>query len=172
MSRSKTKTQKKKQKIGLQRFSTPVPGPKKKPDNTHAHKNRTGRESNREATEKQRREPETRRNRERATSATRKAQPGTSTEKKQKIGEFYQQLFGWHCLEIEIVEQKALLLMIDEEVSQFILCAESPNPINAPGYDHLGFLFETRDEVDALLAKCKVLQRTILKFRSRSMRTF
>ena len=82
-----------------------------------------------------------------------------TAEKKQQIGEFYQQLFGWHCLEIEIVEQKALLLMIDEEVSQFILCAESPNPISSPGYDHLGFLFETRDEVDALLAKCKVLQK-------------
>jgi hypothetical protein len=85
---------------------------------------------------------------------------GTLTEeKKQQIGDFYLQLFGWNSLEIEIVEQKALLLMIDEEVSQFILCAESPNPIQSPGYDHLGFLYESRDEVDALLTKCKALQK-------------
>jgi hypothetical protein len=87
------------------------------------------------------------------------AEGALTAEKKRQIGDFYQQLFGWNSLEIEIVAQKALLLMIDEEVSQFILCAESPNPIQSPGYDHLGFLFETREEVDALLSKCKDLQK-------------
>lgn len=81
----------------------------------------------------------------------------TATKKK-AIGDFYQQLFGWNTLEVEIVGQKALLLMIDEEVSQFILCAESPKPIHSPGYDHLGLLFETREEVDQLLEKCKAMQ--------------
>jgi hypothetical protein len=82
-----------------------------------------------------------------------------TADKKRQIGEIFHQLFGWTSLEVEIVEQKALLLMIDEEVSQFILCAESPNPIHSPGYDHLGFLFESREEVDVLLAKCKALQK-------------
>lgn len=80
-------------------------------------------------------------------------------EKKQQITAFYNELFGWNTIEIEIMEQKALLIMIDEEVSQFILLAESPNPINSPGYDHLGLLFESRAEVDEMLAKCKAFQQ-------------
>ena len=83
-----------------------------------------------------------------------------NAEVKKKIGDFYKDLFGWDNLEVEIVEQKALLLMLDPEVSQFILCAESPNPMRSPGYDHLGLLFETRAEVDQLLAKVKALQAT------------
>lgn len=81
-----------------------------------------------------------------------------TAETKEKIGDFYRELFGWDSLEVEIVEQKALLIMLDPEVSQFILCAESPNPMQSPGYDHLGLLFETRAEVDALLEKAKALQ--------------
>lgn len=81
-------------------------------------------------------------------------------EKKQQISDFYQDVFGWNTMEVEIVGQQALLMMLDEEVSQFILLAESPKPIHSPGYDHLGLLFETREEVDALLAKCKNLQQT------------
>lgn len=77
---------------------------------------------------------------------------------KREIGEFYQALFGWNSLEVEIVGQQALLLMLDDEVSQFILCAESPKPIHAPGYDHMGLLYASREEVDALLARAKELQ--------------
>ncbi len=81
-----------------------------------------------------------------------------SSSLKQQINDFYQAVFGWSTLEIDIVGQQALLIMIDEEVSQFILCAESPKPISAPGYDHLGLLFDSREEVDAVLHKCKQLQ--------------
>lgn len=77
---------------------------------------------------------------------------------KQEIQSFYRELFGWNAMEIDIVGQKALLLMLDEDVSQFILCAESPKPMHSPGYDHLGLLFDTREEVDALLDKAKALQ--------------
>lgn len=87
------------------------------------------------------------------------AEGSLTAEKKQQITDFYQELFGWNTLEIDIVGQKALLLMLDEEVSQFILLAESPKPIHSPGYDHLGLLFETREEVDKLLAACKAKQK-------------
>lgn len=79
-------------------------------------------------------------------------------KKKQAITEFYKQLFGWDTVEVEIVGQKALLLMLDPDVSQFILCAESPNPIQSTGYDHLGLLFDSREEVDSILAKAKRMQ--------------
>jgi hypothetical protein len=56
---------------------------------------------------------------------------------------------------VNIVGQNALLLRVDPEVSQFILVAESPKPMQSPGYDHLGVLLESRAEVDALLEQCK-----------------
>ncbi|MFT5033314.1 MAG: hypothetical protein ACI89D_001592 [Bermanella sp.] len=77
---------------------------------------------------------------------------------KEEIQNFYQELLGWSAMEIEIVGQKALLLMLDGEVSQFILCAESPKPMSSPGLDHLGLLFDDRAEVDALLVKAKAMQ--------------
>ena len=84
---------------------------------------------------------------------------GTLDDKlKAEIQTFYSELFGWNGLEIDIVGQKALLLMLDSEVSQFILCAESPKPMASPGLDHLGLLFDSRAEVDALLAKAKAMQ--------------
>tara|TARA_R100000687_G_scaffold83122_1_gene84803 strand:- start:1034 stop:1486 length:453 start_codon:yes stop_codon:yes gene_type:complete len=84
---------------------------------------------------------------------------GTLTDTlKAEIQAFYKELFGWDGLEIDIVGQKALLLMLDSEVSQFILCAESPKPMSSPGLDHLGLLFDNRAEVDALLAKAKAMQ--------------
>lgn len=84
---------------------------------------------------------------------------GTLTDTlKTEIQAFYKALFGWDGLEIEIVGQKALLLMLDSEVSQFILCAESPKPMSSPGLDHLGLLFDSRAEVDALLTKAKAMQ--------------
>lgn len=84
---------------------------------------------------------------------------GTLTsELKQEIGSFYGELLGWQSMEIEIVGQQALLLMLDESVSQFILCAESPKPIQSPGYDHMGLVFDTREEVDAVLRKARQMQ--------------
>ena len=38
---------------------------------------------------------------------------------------------------------------------QFILVAEHKRPLQAPGYDHLGLLCETRAEVDELLEQCQ-----------------
>ncbi len=38
---------------------------------------------------------------------------------------------------------------------QFILVAEHDRPMQAPGYDHLGLLCDTRDEVDEILAECR-----------------
>jgi len=69
------------------------------------------------------------------------------------IERFYGEVFGWTAMDVHIVEQDALLLTVDPEVSQFILVAESPRPMQSPGYDHLGLLLETRAEVDALRAR-------------------
>jgi len=87
--------------------------------------------------------------------------PGQLDEKtKAEIRTFYGEVLGWPSLDVHILGQDALLLQVDEAVSQFLLLAESPKPIHSPGYDHLGLLLETRAEVDGLLDKCRDFQRS------------
>ncbi len=57
-----------------------------------------------------------------------------------------------------ILGQTGLLLRTDPETSQFLLVTEQTKHMTAPGYDHLGFFFESRDEVDTLLETCKKWQ--------------
>ncbi len=72
-----------------------------------------------------------------------------------EIATFYEEVFGWLPLDVNIVGQNSLLLRVDEQASQFVLVAESSKPMQSPGYDHLGMVLDTRVEVDALHAKCK-----------------
>ena len=48
-----------------------------------------------------------------------------------------------------MVGQSCHLLFPDPD--HFILLAESTEPMNSPGYDHLGLLQDTHEEVDGLL---------------------
>jgi hypothetical protein len=79
---------------------------------------------------------------------------GTLTvEFREEVDAFYGSVFGWNGLDTEVVGQLCHLLMPDPD--QFILLAESDKPISSPGYDHLGLLQESRDEVDRLLEECE-----------------
>jgi hypothetical protein len=85
---------------------------------------------------------------------------GQLTESLRKdISKFYADVLGWTSMDVDVLGQNALLLGADEEISQFILLAENPKPIQSPGYDHLGVLLETRAEVDEVLAKCRAIQK-------------
>lgn len=75
-----------------------------------------------------------------------------------EIREFYGDLFGFEALDVPILNQNGLLLRTDPETSQFLLITEQRKHLSNPGYDHLGFLCETRAEVDACLEKCKQRQ--------------
>lgn len=81
----------------------------------------------------------------------------TDTVRKE-ISAFYSEILGWTSMDVQVLDQNALLLAVDQEVSQFILLAENPKPISSPGYDHLGVLLDTRAEVDQVLAKCRAIQ--------------
>ena len=72
---------------------------------------------------------------------------------REEIDAFYGSVFGWSALDTEVVGQSCHLLMPDQE--QFILLAESDKPMSSPGYDHLGLLQETRQDVDDLLDACE-----------------
>jgi len=79
---------------------------------------------------------------------------GTLTEEfRADVDAFYGSVFGWQTHETEVVGQRCHILLPDD--GQFILLAESDKPLSSPGYDHLGLLQDTREEVDDLLDACK-----------------
>ncbi|MEW6269344.1 MAG: VOC family protein [Thermodesulfobacteriota bacterium] len=80
--------------------------------------------------------------------------PGTLTpEFRAEVDEFYGSVFGFRGVDTEVVGQLTHVLLTGE--GQFILLAEGEKHLHSPGYDHLGFLHDTRAEVDELLARCE-----------------
>jgi hypothetical protein len=73
---------------------------------------------------------------------------------RKEIAHFYGDVFGWEARDVDVVGQNCLFLRVDD--GQFLLCAESDKPMSSPGYDHLGLLMDSREEVDETLAKVKV----------------
>ena len=84
--------------------------------------------------------------------------PGALTDHRDDITRFYGDLLGWTTSDVPILGQIGLLLRTDAATSQFILVTEQRVHIDSPGYDHLGLLCDTRDEVDDYLARAKALQ--------------
>jgi hypothetical protein len=74
------------------------------------------------------------------------------------ITRFYGDLLGWTTFDVPLLGQMTCYLSPDD--GQFILVAESDKPMQSPGFDHLGLLVETREEVDRLLEQCQAFQRT------------
>jgi hypothetical protein len=71
------------------------------------------------------------------------------------IAAFYGEMFGWRGVDVELFHQKNFLLAGDDGAQSFILLAEADKYLQAPGYDHLGILCDTREEVDELLELAK-----------------
>ena len=83
---------------------------------------------------------------------------GTLTDEfKADVDAFYGDVFGWRFLDTPVVGQLGHLCQIGDD-GDFLLLLESDTPLQSPGYDHLGFLMENRQEVDDTLAKCKAWQ--------------
>jgi len=79
---------------------------------------------------------------------------GTLTDAfREEIDAFYGSVLGWSATDAEVVGQSCHILLPDAE--QFILLAESDKPMSSPGFDHLGLLQDSRDDVDDLLEACK-----------------
>jgi hypothetical protein len=78
---------------------------------------------------------------------------GLTTTLREEVDAFYGSIFGWSALDTDVVGQSCHLLMPDPD--QFILLAESERPMSSPGYDHLGLLQDSRQEVDDLLGACE-----------------
>ncbi len=75
-----------------------------------------------------------------------------------EIKAFYGDVFDFDALEVPLFGQTGLLLRTDPDTSQFLLLMEQETHIDSKGYDHLGFLYESRAEVDDKLARVKAWQ--------------
>ena len=79
--------------------------------------------------------------------------PGELTARRDDLKRFYGEIFGMDALDVPILNQTGLLLRTDPETSQFLLVTEQKVHVSSPGYDHLGFLMESRAEVDVAPAR-------------------
>jgi hypothetical protein len=80
---------------------------------------------------------------------------GLDEATRRDIAAFYGEMFGWSGMDVVLFEQRNFLLTGDDGAQHFILLAEADKYMQAPGYDHLGVLCDTRDEVDELLERAK-----------------
>jgi hypothetical protein len=80
--------------------------------------------------------------------------PGTLTDDfRREVDNVFVDLLGWRAFDVQVIGQRAYLLQPDD--GQFILLAEGSKWMTSPGYDHLGLLLDTREEVDELLEACQ-----------------
>jgi hypothetical protein len=84
--------------------------------------------------------------------------PNTLAREREAITAFYGEVFDFNAIDVPLFDTTGLLLSTDDEASQFLLLMEQEKHLHSPGYDHLGFLYETREEVDEKLARCKEWQ--------------
>jgi hypothetical protein len=85
--------------------------------------------------------------------------PGALARDREAIIAFYGEVFGFNGMDVPLFDSTGLLLSTDAEASQFLLLMEQEKHLHSPGYDHLGFLYESRAEVDDKLALCKQWQK-------------
>jgi hypothetical protein len=83
---------------------------------------------------------------------------GALARDREAIIAFYSEVFGFDAIDVPLFDSSGLLLRTDAETSQFLLLMEQEKHLHSPGYDHLGFLYETRLEVDDKLTLCKQWQ--------------
>jgi len=83
---------------------------------------------------------------------------GSLARDRAAIIDFYSEVFDFNAIDVPLFDSTGLLLSTDAEVSQFLLLMEQEKHLQSPGYDHLGFLYETRAQVDDKLALCKQWQ--------------
>jgi hypothetical protein len=77
------------------------------------------------------------------------------TATRKDIAAFYGEMFNWNGFDVELFNQTNFLLASDDAAQSFILLAEADKHMTSPGYDHLGILCDTRDEVDERLEVAK-----------------
>jgi len=76
--------------------------------------------------------------------------PGTLTDEfRAEVDSVFVDILGFRAIDADVVGQRTHILLPDD--GQFILLAEGKRWMDSPGYDHLGFLLDNREEVDETL---------------------
>jgi hypothetical protein len=76
-----------------------------------------------------------------------------TTTLREELDDFYGSIFGWSGSDIDVAGHACRLLLCGS--NQFIQVLESERPLDSPGFDHVGLLFDSRQEVDDLLDACE-----------------
>lgn len=86
---------------------------------------------------------------------------GTFEKDKDNIINFYKDVLGFEGMEVPMVDFDCpkYLLSSDSDASQFLFLVEDKDALVSKTFDHLGFLLDTREEVDVALAKVKEWQK-------------
>jgi len=80
---------------------------------------------------------------------------GLDEATRRDIAAFYGEMFGWSGTDVVLFDKVNFLLTGDDGSQHFILLAEARKHMQSPGYDHLGVLCDTREEVDELLERAQ-----------------
>ena len=80
---------------------------------------------------------------------------GLDEPTRRDIAAFYGEMFGWNGSDVVLFDKTNFILTGTDGSQHFILLAEAKKYMQSPGYDHLGILCDTRDEVDELLERAK-----------------
>ena len=70
-----------------------------------------------------------------------------------EVSTFYSDVFGFTSSRRRMFGQESLTLRTPD--NDFILLIEGDVPMTSPGFDHLGFRLDSREEVDDTLARVK-----------------
>ena len=80
---------------------------------------------------------------------------GLDEATRRDIAAFYGEMFGWSGTDVVLFDKRNFLLTGTDGAQHFILLVEAKKHMQSPGYDHLGVLCDTREEVDELLERAK-----------------
>jgi hypothetical protein len=84
---------------------------------------------------------------------------GTLTDEfRAEVDSVFVDILGWRAADADVVGQRTHILLPDD--GQFILLAEGKKYMSSPGYDHLGFLLESREDVDETLRALEKFAKT------------
>ncbi len=85
--------------------------------------------------------------------------PGALRDSIEDIRAFFGEVFDAKVVDLPLFDgQLSYQVQLDDFNSQFLVLVETEDYMQSPGYDHLGMLCDSREEVDALLAKIKAWQ--------------
>lgn len=86
---------------------------------------------------------------------------GTFEKEKENLAGFYGEVFGFTGMEVPMVKLDCpkYMLSTDPQSTQFLFLVEDKDALSSKSFDHIGFLLDSREQVDVALDRCKEWQK-------------